>query len=90
MQRNAAETLSLKALGWLAADPKMLGRFLDVSGTEADDLRKRAGDPELLAAVVDYILADDALTAGFCKSESCSAQDLHRARILLPGGTHEG
>ncbi|MGQ0741950.1 MAG: DUF3572 domain-containing protein [Alphaproteobacteria bacterium] len=90
MQRNEAETLALKGLGWLAGDPETLLRFLDASGLEANDLRERAADPELLAAVMDYILADDALTAAFGESESLDAQQLHRARLLLPGGKHEG
>ena len=89
MQRSDAETLALKGLSWLAGDPETLLRFLDVSGLEPDDLRGRAGDPELLAAVLDYLLADDALMTGLCAGEGIKTEDVHKARTLLPGATRD-
>src|SRR4051812_48837371 len=61
MHRSTAETLALKGLGHLAADGEALVRFLRVSGLEIADLRSRAGHPELLAAVLDFLLSDDKL-----------------------------
>jgi len=90
MQRSDAETLALKGLSWLAGDPETLLRFLDVSGLEPDDLKGRAGDPELLAAVMDFLLADDALLTAFCAGEGIEPALARKARMLLPGGVHEG
>jgi hypothetical protein len=85
MDRPDAETLALKALGWAAADSEVLGEFLQLSGLEIADLRARAADPELLAALVDFILANDARTEAFCAAEEITPELLHRARRALPG-----
>jgi hypothetical protein len=85
MERPDAETLALKALGWAAADGEALDEFLRLSGLEIADLRARAADPELLAGLVDFILASDARTEAFCASENITPELLHRARRALPG-----
>ena len=86
MTTASAETLALKALGYLADLPQALERFLGESGAEVPILRERASDPVFLAAVVDFLLADDGLAAGFCDAESLEPRSLHLARHLLPGG----
>lgn len=85
MHTSTAETLALKALGHLAAEDEALLRFLELSGLEPSDLRSRAADPELLAAVLDFMLSDDALCAGFLEAESLRPEVLHAARRALPG-----
>ena len=90
MHRAAAETLALKGLGHLAADGDSLLRFLRLSGLEIADLRDRASDPELLAAVVDFLLADDKLCESFLTAEQIQPQALHAARRALPGVAPEG
>ena len=86
--RDAAETLALKALAWLAAMPDDIDRFLNISGVEANELRARAGEPEFLAAVMDFLLSDDKLLTGFCDAEGLDPKDIHSARRALPGA-HE-
>ena len=86
MQSSAAETLALKALGYLAADAETLARFLTISGLEPRDLRNRAGEPELLAAILDFVLSDDVLSRDFAGSENIAPEMLHAARRVLPGG----
>ena len=86
MQRKIAETLALKGLTWLAGDPRLLLRFLDASGLEADDLRERADEPGLLAAVLDFLLLEDATLGQFCPAENIEPLTMHQARRLLPGG----
>ena len=85
MQSSAAQTLALNALRHIAGDGDMLGRFLRISGLEPDDLRQRAGDPELLAAVIDFLLSDEILCTGFLAVEGIDAKTLHAARRALPG-----
>ena len=85
MQPSAAQTLALKALTHLAGDEENLLRFLRISGLEPDDLKQRAGDPELLAAVIDFLLSDEALCTGFLAAESIDSKLLHAARRALPG-----
>jgi hypothetical protein len=85
MQSSAAQTLALKALTHLAGDREDLLRFLKISGLEPDDLKQRAGDPELLAAVIDFLLSDETLCTGFLTAERIDPKTLHAARRALPG-----
>ncbi len=86
MNRDTAETIGLKALGFLAETPDGLSRLLDVSGIDVATLRSRAAEPEVLGAVLDFLLADDTLVQDFCQCESLDARDVHLARHALPGG----
>jgi hypothetical protein len=89
MQSSAAETLALKVLGFLAAQGEPLERFLAVSGVNLDDLRERVGDPQLLAAVLEFLLADDRLLIAFVEEEGFAAKLVHDARRALPGAAPE-
>ncbi|HSM94902.1 MAG TPA: DUF3572 domain-containing protein [Rhizomicrobium sp.] len=80
-----AEILALKGLAFLANSDEPLDRFMALSGAAADELRDRAGEPEFLAAVVDFLMSDEALLTGFCDSASIDPQDLQIARMALPG-----
>ena len=80
-----AETLALKALAFLAQSPDDLERFVALSGVTADDLRARADDPEILAAVLDFVLAADERITGFCGVVEIDPRELHAARRALPG-----
>jgi len=80
-----AETLALKALAFLAQSEEDVGRFVTLSGITGSDLRARAGDPEILAAVLDFILTDDGRIAAFCGDAGIDPRELHAARRALPG-----
>lgn len=80
-----AETLALKALAFLAQSPDDLERFVALSGVTVDDLRARADDPEILAAVMDFVLAADERITGFCEIVEIDPRELHAARRALPG-----
>lgn len=85
MNLDAAVTIALKALGFLANQEDALLRFLAISGADAAELRARAEEPEFLASVLDFLLADDALLTSFCDSESVDAKAVHLARHKLGG-----
>jgi hypothetical protein len=80
-----AETLALKALAFLAQSEEDLERFLALSGVTMVDLRSRADDPEILAAILDFMLTDDARVTGFCEAAGIDPRELHAARRALPG-----
>jgi hypothetical protein len=85
MQSSTAQTIALNALTHIAGDGEILGHFLKISGLEPDDLRQRVSDPELLAAVIDFLLSDESLCTGFLATEGIDAKALHAARRALPG-----
>jgi hypothetical protein len=86
LTRSAAETLGLKALGWLTNSPEDLQRFLNSSGTLEAELRERASDPVFLAAVLAFLLSEDALLTGFCEAEQLDFRQVHLAHHVLEGG----
>ena len=80
---EGAQTIALQALAYLAAEPEEIGRFLQISGLDVDDLRAKAGEPDLLRAVLDYILADDTRVTGLCQELGVKPTDLHAANHVL-------
>ena len=85
MTPDEAELLALKALTFLAHSDDDLRRFVTISGIAPADLRARAGDPETLAAVVDFLLADDMRITNFCEAAEIDPRELQAARRALPG-----
>ena len=86
MERTAAETIALRALGWLAGHDELLPVFLGSSGASADALREQAGDPEFLGAVLGFLTMDDAWVIAFCDAEDLPYTVPMEARAALPGG----
>ena len=86
MKREIAETIAAKALAWLAASDDLIGVFLGATGASPADLRARAGDPEFLGSVLDFVAMDDAWVTGFCDAEGLPYDSVMRARAALPGG----
>lgn len=84
--RETAETTALQALGWLAGSEDLLPVFLGSTGLSEHDLRTRADDPELLAAVLDFLLMDDAWLMAFCDDHRIAYHRVVEARAALPGG----
>ena len=85
MTPAAAETLALKGLGFLANSDAPMDRFMALSGIGPGELRERAGEPEFLAAVMDFLLSDEGLLTAFCEQTSTDPKDLQAARQALPG-----
>lgn len=81
-----AETLALKALGWVAGQDDLLGVFMGATGANQSDLRDRAQDPVFLASVLDFLMMDDAWVIGFCADHGLGNEAPMQARAALPGG----
>lgn len=86
MKRDEAETVALRALGWILAEEGLRSAFLNASGVAPDDLRHRAGDPDFLLAVLDFLLSDDRHVVAFCTDAGLPMPAPMAARAALPGG----
>ncbi|MGI3168020.1 DUF3572 domain-containing protein [Pseudooceanicola sp. C21-150M6] len=86
MKQDQAETIALGALAWLAGNEELLPVFMNASGLSETELRARAGEPELLGSVLDFLLMDDAWVIACCDARSLSYTSLMQARAALPGG----
>ena len=83
---EAAETLALKALGWLVTNDELLPVFLGSTGAGEDDLRTRVGDPAFLGSVLDFLMMNDEWIIAFCDSHTIPYEHIMPARAALPGG----
>ncbi|KFI33636.1 hypothetical protein CG51_09425 [Haematobacter missouriensis] len=85
-ERESAETLAIAALGWLAADEDRWQRYLGATGASAESVARSAREPELLAAVMDFLLTEDQLVMAFATDAGVRPEAVLRTRRLLPGG----
>ena len=86
MTTDEAELIAIRSLGWLAGQEGLFHRFLGDSGLAADELQARAGDPVVLASVLDFVLTEDAMVLDLADFLSCPPLAVAAARAHLPGG----
>ncbi len=56
---NDPSALALRALAATLADQRLATRFLSLSGLDPPDLRHRAADPDVLAALLKFLEAHE-------------------------------
>lgn len=86
MRQDIAQTVALRALGWIAADDEVFGAFLGASGASVAEVRAGASDPAFLASVLDFLLLRDEWVLGFAESAAISPDQPMLARMALGGG----
>ncbi len=86
MDASQAEALAISALGFVAAGPTLLPRFLALSGIEASQIRQAAGEPGFLAGVLQFILAHEPTLAAFCEATATEPARVSAALRALPFG----
>ena len=82
---NDAETLALSALAATLTDERRAQRFLDLSGIDTEDLRSRAAEPDLLAALLRFLEAHEPDLIGVAGALGVKPEDLVAAREGLDG-----
>lgn len=82
---DAAESCAIEALGFLAADPARLARFLAETGYEPAGIRAAAASPDFLAGVLDHLLADESLLLVFASHSGTDPKRIATARRTLAG-----
>ena len=86
---EAAESLAIQALGFLAGDPERLARFLALSGLGPHNLRQAAASRGFLVAVLDYLAADEPLLVAFAAQQALDPAAVIAARVKLSGPAAE-
>lgn len=86
MSQDRAEALAADALAWLAGDEDLLTGFLGTTGAGIEDLRARAGEPEFLGFVLDFLLSDEGALLAYCAARRLPPETPAHARAILPGG----
>jgi hypothetical protein len=83
VRREAAETLAVAALSFLASEPEHLGGFLAATGVGPDQLRKAARDREFLTGVLDHLSGNEPLLIAFAQHAGIDPTEVERARMAL-------
>ena len=86
VERQAAEELAIAALGFIAADPELLPRFLALSGIEAHDIRRAAATPGFLAGVLRFVSAHEPTLMRFAQETGNNPASVERSLRVLPFG----
>ena len=80
---NDAQALALLALATAVSDERRARRFLDLTGIGTDELRARAGDPVLLAALIRFLEAHEPDLIAVAEAMDVAPQALVSARREL-------
>jgi Protein of unknown function (DUF3572) len=88
-RRENAERIAIEALGFVAADPELLPRFLAITGIEAQAIRQAAREPGFLAGVLQFILAHEPTLLRFAHKSGLAPADVAKAIRNLPLGNDQ-
>ena len=80
---NDPYALALSVLAATLTDERRAQRFLDVTGIGTDELRRRAAEPSLLAALLSFLEAHEPDLIAVAELVSVAPQQLVRARMEL-------
>jgi hypothetical protein len=78
-----AEALALAALAATLTDERRARRFLDLTGLDADELRARAGERRLLAALLGFLEAHEPDLVAVAQDIGIKPEMLINARLEL-------
>ncbi len=85
INRDAAEDIAIRGLGFLASDSERLDRFLSFTGLGPENLRLAAQEPSFLASVLDYIASDDSLLVALAGHAGLAPELVAQAHAVLAG-----
>ena len=88
-QRASADQLAVAAFEFIAAEPRRLVRFLDMTGIAPESIRKASREANFLAGVLDHLSEDEALLVAFCAQAGIDPNEVVRARAVLGGARHD-
>ena len=84
---NDPVALALAALAATISDERRAQRFIDLTGIGTDELRRRAGEPDLLAALLRFLEAHEPDLMSVSEQLGVKPDDLVQARQQLEEGT---
>ena len=83
---NDPFVLGLQLLAHVVSDDDLGARFLALTGLDADDLRARAAEPGVLAALVDFVAARESDLVAAADALGVKPQAIVEAGRSLGGG----
>jgi hypothetical protein len=84
-QQARAQDVAVAAFGFIAAEPRRLGRFLEMTGIALESIREATRETHFLAGVLDHISNDEPLLLTFAAQTGIDPNEVIRARAILTG-----
>lgn len=82
---EAAEATAVTILGWLAAEPELLSRFLALTGVAPSEVRTAVNDTGFLAGIVDFLMSHEPDLLAFCDATGTKPEAVVHAHAVLSG-----
>ena len=86
MTSQEAEIYALKVTTWLISNQDLLDVFMNSTGVSEAAIKSDFHDGVFLAAILDFLLLDDNWVIAACDAMHLEPDEMHSARLLLPGG----
>lgn len=86
MDGEAAAEISVAALGYMAARPELIERFLSLVGIAPDRLRAAAASPDFLAGVLEFMCSHESELLAFSVEAGIPPEAVVTAQRVLTGG----
>ena len=80
---DEAELLAIKALSYMADSEGTLDRFAAESGVSEGDIRQHIGERPFLIAVLDFLMANEALLVEFAEGQKIDPRLVGLAHHML-------
>ena len=71
-----AKALVTKDLTFLAHEPELFSRFLDLTGLNPGEIRGQVKQRSFQCAVLDYLLSDESLLLTFCSNNAVDPETI--------------
>lgn len=78
-----ADQVAIDALGYIASEPDLMKRFLDLTGIEASGIREAASQPGFFVGVLDFMLANERDLEEYAYRTGANPETLSIAREKL-------
>jgi len=80
-----ANQIAIAGLAFIASDDDEMGRFLNLTGLAAEDLREAAKSPAFLVGVLDFFMGFEPTLLRFAEANNINPQHIVDARQILAG-----
>lgn len=92
MDYDRAEIIAINALSFVASDEKILAGYLNLSGTDLNQIKENLANPEtmtgVLSGVLDYLLQNEKYLIDFSEESQLDPKEISAARHCFPGAIH--
>lgn len=80
---DTASTIALSALTFLASDSTQMERFMGLTGMDVETLQSQAGEPHILASVLEHFAQDESLLLTFTANNNLDPATIAPALHVL-------